>query len=107
MRDFVVRTNDKRFERVARIESERVSCRFRLRRRLLKRGRLFSHLHGRSRRRGKFYRARRTESGDDRCLQRAHMITLNPKLIDVIWNAERERGFGGVNQFNSGKPALE
>src|SRR4029077_4150924 len=65
------------------------------------------HLAGKPGGRRKFYRARAAESSDDGDLQRAHMITLDPKLIDVIWNAQSERVFAGVNEFDCRKPALE
>jgi putative exporter of polyketide antibiotics len=35
------------------------------------------------------------------------IITLDPKLIDIIWNAKSERIITRLNQLNGGKPALE
>src|SRR5262249_14861300 len=96
MRNFVVWTDDERFERVPRIESgngcpwPRV---YDLRRqRFLHRGCIVRRrLRTRCRRGAKLYRTGRAKCGDDRILQRRHVITLDPKLIDVVWNGKRDR----------------
>jgi hypothetical protein len=40
-------------------------------------------------------------------LQCRHVITLDPKLIDVVWNTKRDGFVFRFDQFNIGKPALE
>src|SRR2546430_8011062 len=57
--------------------------------------------------RTKLYGTRAAEGGDDRSLECRHVITLDPKLIDVVWNVKRERFILGLNQLNGRKPAFK
>ena len=57
--------------------------------------------------RRKFHFPRRAKSGDDRRLQRRHMITFDPELIDVVWNSKRKRVVRRLDELNRGKPALK
>ena len=113
VRDLVVRPDDERFETVARIEPERAAG-FAWRR---GRSRGADSLPG-SREHIFFVRslpdgdenftvARRAESGDDRRLQRRHVITFDPELVDVVRNAKGERVVRRLDELNGGKPALE
>src|SRR5262249_21586909 len=112
MRNFVVWTDDERFERVPRIESgngcpwPRV---YDLRRqRFLHRGCIVRRrLRTRCRRGAKLYRTGRAKCGDDRILQRRHVITLDPKLIDVVCKGKLDRFYLLLHKLNGGKPAIE
>src|SRR5438552_12309285 len=95
VRDFVVRADDERFKRVPRIESRNGcawSCvygfgqRFFCRRQIVQRA-----LGAGCGRRAKPYRARTAKSRDDRILQCGHVITLDPELVDIVWNTKRDR----------------
>src|SRR5207302_4183363 len=111
MGDFVVRSNDKRFESVARIEcSDGRTCSVIaqwLARELLYRRWINFRLGRSSRGKGKLYFARPTESFNNGGLKCRHMITLNPELVDLIWHAERKRIRVGFDQLHGRKPALK
>src|SRR6478672_11150393 len=93
VRDFVIRTDDERFECVSRIESWN-SCawpRVHLMRgqHFFDHGRVFRRcLRAGSRRGAKLHRTRTAKRDDDRILQRRHVITLDPKLVNVVWNTK-------------------
>src|SRR5205807_996020 len=55
----------------------------------------------------KFHGARGTKSTHDRSLERGHMITLDPELIDVVGNTECERVFSRTDKLHSGEPTLK
>src|SRR5450432_3760681 len=114
VRNFVVRADDKRFETVSRIEPERgtglpgiprvFSCRFlsgKFGENLIVR--FDGTLHGRR----KLHLPRCAESSHDRHLQRRHMITFDPELINVVWNSKGKGVIGGVDKLNRGEPALK
>src|SRR5256885_164548 len=95
VRDFIVRADDERFKRVPRIESGNGcgwSClyvcaqRFFCRRRIVRR-----RLCAGCRRRGQPYQARTVKSRDDRILQCGHVITLDPELVNIVWNTKLDR----------------
>src|SRR5215510_6039479 len=95
VRDFVVWTNDERFECVPRIESGNGRAwpcvhlrgqRFLYCRRIFRR-RLPASCRGGA----KLYRTRSAKRGADRILQCRHVITLDPKLVDVVRNSKRDR----------------
>src|SRR5206468_4138917 len=95
VRDFVIRADDERFECVPRIEPGNCCAwsRIHLRgQRFLYCGRFINGtLRPSCRRSAKLYRARPPKSGDDRILQSGHVITLDPKLVDVVRNSKRNR----------------
>ena len=105
VRDLVVRTDDERLESVARIQAEsagagssrRAADRFRF---LDFSGGTASSFRRPARSAGEreLYRARPIESGLDRGLQRGHVVTLDPELVDIIRDAKRERFIGHLNQ---------
>ena len=114
MRDLVVRAHHKRFEIVPRIQTGRAAGLFALARvvagKFLARnlGQLFLFLFVRAVRSGdKLHFARRTKCGHDRGLQCGHVITFDPKLVDVVWNAKSKRLIGRLDELYGGKPALE
>src|SRR5438874_13006580 len=95
VRDFVVRADDERFKRVPRIESGNGcgwSCLYVCVRRFFYRCRIIRRrLDAGWGRRAKPYRARTAKSRDDRILQCGHVITLDPELVNIVWNTKRDR----------------
>ena len=115
VRDLVVRADDERFETVARIEPERVARLFGVPAGIRGANSLpeisattsSSFVVDPSGSGRKFHVPRGAKSGHDRGLQCGHVITLDPKLIDVVWNAKGERLIGRLDQLHRGKPTLE
>src|SRR5207245_7160873 len=101
MRDLVVWTDDKCLKRISWVETERATAAFRLLRRFraLRDDHVLSHFAGVARK-NEFYFERRTERGHDRRLQRGHVITFNPKLINVVWNTNCQSHVRGLDQFH-------
>ena len=92
MRDFVVRSNDERFECIARIKSEQTAAgRFGFANRLAssRNADRFDHLNRRLRG-NEFNFARLAESSHYCSLQRRHVITFDPILIDVVRDTKAE-----------------
>jgi hypothetical protein len=112
MSNFIVRTNHEGFERVPWIESGHGRAWFgfgrRLRQNFFQRCDILGRrLRASSRRRAELHGARAAERRHDRSLQCRHVITFYPKLIDVVWNAKRERFFFGLNKFDRREPAFK
>src|SRR5262249_11899239 len=98
VRDLVVRADDERFECVSRIESwngRAWSCvHWRGGQRFFGRGHILRRrLRASCRRTTELHRARTAKRSNDRILQCWHVITLDPKLINVVWNSKRNRFF--------------
>ena len=111
MRNFVVRTDHERFKRVPWIESGDgcawLCVAWGFQQNFFQRRAILRSQRIRSRKGGKLYRARIAKRGDNGSLQRRHIITLDPKLIDIVWNGESERFVFGLDQLDGRKPALE
>src|SRR4030095_11088150 len=60
-----------------------------------------------SRRRAELHRAWAAERRDDGRLQRGHIITFYPKLIDVVWNAKSERLVFRFDELDRREPAFK
>src|SRR4030095_3265889 len=71
------------------------------------RGILGRHLHASSRRRAELYGTWAAERRYDGSLQRGHIITFYPKLIDVVWDSRSERFFFRLAQFDRREPAFK
>src|SRR5438105_15936332 len=95
VRDFVVRAYYERFECIPRIESGdggAWACVHLGGQRFLHGSRVVRGcLRARCRWSTELYRARSAEGRDDRILQCRHVITLDPKLVDVVRNSKRDR----------------
>src|SRR5436190_5602540 len=96
VRDFVVRTDDERFECVPRVQSGNRRARSCVHGR---RGHNFfrcgdilrQRLRASWRRAAERYQTWTAKRGNDRILQCGHVITLDPELVNVVWNTKRDR----------------
>src|ERR1700757_501002 len=112
MRDFVVRADDERFECVSRIEpgnGRAWSCvHWRHGQRFFGGGHiLWRRLRASCRRTTELHRARTAKRSNDGILQCGHVITLDPELVNVVWNSKRDRFFLCLDQLDRRKPAFE
>ena len=112
MRDLVVRSHHKRLECISWVEAKRAAGRSRAAARIgfvfldsvrVRRGRIIRRLG----RRKKVNFARRTESGHNGRLQRRHVVTLDPELVNIIRNAKGQTALRRIGQLNGREPALE
>src|SRR5436190_9349775 len=95
MRDFVVRPDNERFKCVPRIQSGNRRGRSWVHSRrghhLVGCGYILRRLRASWRRAAELYRTRITKRSNDRILQCGHVITLDPELVNVVWNSKRDR----------------
>src|SRR5438067_13850415 len=111
MRDFVVRPDNERFKCVPRIQSGNRRGRSWVHSRrghhLVGCGYILRRLRASWRRAAELYLTRITKRSHDRILQCAHVITLDPELLNVVWNSRRDRFLLCLHYLDCSKPTLK